>query len=328
MKILSLLFLCASLLLANNLNATQEPPELQEAATLYDSAVKLYDEGKYNGAVPLAKRALEIREKLLPPNDIRVSTSLTSLGKIYVANKDYKLARAVFQRLLDIQEKQFGPENLRLAETLEWLGMLHYQAENSRESEASYKRALAIREKGFGSNHAEVARSLFALAQFYRAERRLQPAVETYTRALTLYGQLGGTDSPDFRQVSEAFSCLGYTHNKPELFKQVHAIWQQFASQEAREPEYGQVLNGRAISLPRPDYPDGARSLRLSGTVVVKVLIDEQGKVIKAEDMCQGPPYLSEASVAAAFKARFTPTKLSGMPVRVNGIIQYNFVHQ
>ncbi len=327
MKILSLLFLCISLLFATNLNATQEPPELQEAATLYDSAVKLYDEGKYNEAVPPAKRALEIREKLLPPNDIRISTSLTLLGKIYAANKDYKPARAVFQHLLDIQEKQFGPENLRLAETLDWLGMLYYQAGNSREAEASYKRALAIREKGFGSSHAEVARSLFALAQFYRAERRLEPAVEDYSRALTLYGQLSGTESPEFKRVSEAFSCLGYTQQKPELFKQVRAIWEQFASREAREPDYSRILNGRAISLPRPDYPDGARALRLGGVIVVKVIIDEEGKVVSAEDMCQGPHYLSEASVAAAFRARFTPTKLSGMPVRVTGIIQYNFVH-
>ena len=68
--------------------------------------------------------------------------------------------------------------------------------------------------------------------------------------------------------------------------------------------------------------------MRLSGIVVVKVTIDEEGKVIKAEDMCQGPHYLSEASVAAAYRARFTPTKLRGTPVKVNGLIQYNFVHQ
>jgi tetratricopeptide (TPR) repeat protein len=286
MKILTLLVLAVPLF-ANSLNATQEPPELQEAATLSDSAATLYDKGKYSEAIPPAKRALEIRAKLLPPNDVRVSTSLTSLGKIYAANRDYKLAREVFQHLLDIQEKQFGPENLRLAETLEWLGMLQFQAENSREAEAAYKRALAIREKGLGSSHAQVARSLFALAEFYRAERRLEPAVENYKRSLTLYGQLGGIESPEFKRVSEGFTCLGYTYQKPELFKEVHAIWAQFAPQEVREPDTFRILNGRAVSLPRPEYPDGARALRLSGIVVVKVLIDETGKVISAEDMCQ-----------------------------------------
>lgn len=37
---------------------------------------------------------------------------------------------------------------------------------------------------------------------------------------------------------------------------------------------------------------------------------------------------LSESSVAAAYKARFTPTKLSGKSVQVYGVIQYNFVRR
>lgn len=81
-----------------------------------------------------------------------------------------------------------------------------------------------------------------------------------------------------------------------------------------------------AISLPKPDYPKEARERYLAGTVVVKVESDETGKVISAKDMCKGPPYLSQSSVASALKARFTPTKLSGMPVKVKGVIQYRFV--
>ena len=65
MKILSLLVL-AGLLLANNFSLSQESPELQEARTLNESAVKLFNQGKYDEAIPPAKRALQIREKLLP----------------------------------------------------------------------------------------------------------------------------------------------------------------------------------------------------------------------------------------------------------------------
>src|SRR6185437_14858168 len=104
---------------------------------------------------------------------------------------------------------------------------------------------------------------------------------------------------------------------KPELFEELHAIWKQYAGPEAAvQPEPGAVLNGRALSLPRPYYPDGARARGLAGLIVVKVTIDESGKVIGAKDMCQGPPYLSESAVGAAWKARFTPTKLHGQPVK------------
>jgi hypothetical protein len=37
---------------------------------------------------------------------------------------------------------------------------------------------------------------------------------------------------------------------------------------------------------------------------------------------------LQAVAVAAARQARFSPTKLSGQPVKVTGVIQYNFVAQ
>src|SRR5687768_7588790 len=104
MKILSPLFL-AALLLVNTFNASQEPAELEEARTLNESAVKLFNQGKYDEALPLAKRALQIREKLLPRNDPQISSSLTNLGEILMARRDYKPAKEIFQRLLQIHEE-------------------------------------------------------------------------------------------------------------------------------------------------------------------------------------------------------------------------------
>jgi outer membrane biosynthesis protein TonB len=40
----------------------------------------------------------------------------------------------------------------------------------------------------------------------------------------------------------------------------------------------GGVLNGRAIVLPQPDYPDYARAAGASGAVKVQVTVDEEGK--------------------------------------------------
>ena len=87
----------------------------------------------------------------------------------------------------------------------------------------------------------------------------------------------------------------------------------------------GGVLNGKAIALPKPEYPAIARAAHASGTVVVQVLIDEEGNVVSAHAV-SGHPLLQSAAVAAAREARFKPTTLSGMPVKVTGVIQYNFV--
>lgn len=94
-----------------------------------------------------------------------------------------------------------------------------------------------------------------------------------------------------------------------------------------RAPISGGVLNGKAISLPKPSYPPIARQAHASGTVTVQVTIDENGNVISAHAV-SGHPLLQAVAVAAARGARFSPTKLSGQPVKVTGIITYNFVAQ
>lgn len=87
----------------------------------------------------------------------------------------------------------------------------------------------------------------------------------------------------------------------------------------------GGVLNGEAKVLPKPVYPQTARMVKASGMVAVQVLIDETGKVISAQAV-SGHSLLRAAAVQAAYQARFTPTYLSHQPVKVSGVITYNFV--
>ncbi|HKO98508.1 MAG TPA: energy transducer TonB [Pyrinomonadaceae bacterium] len=89
----------------------------------------------------------------------------------------------------------------------------------------------------------------------------------------------------------------------------------------------GGNLNGKAISLPLPEYPELAKAAKASGTTTVQVTIDEEGNVISAESV-SGHPLLRAVSVAAAKQAKFSPTKLSGQPVKVTGIVTYTFVAQ
>ncbi len=54
------------------------------------------------------------------------------------------------------------------------------------------------------------------------------------------------------------------------------------------------------------------------------MILDETGKVVAAT-ASSGPAILRDAAVQAALKARFSPTKLSGQPVKVSGMINYKF---
>lgn len=86
----------------------------------------------------------------------------------------------------------------------------------------------------------------------------------------------------------------------------------------------GGILNGEAISLPKPPYPAIAKAAGAEGTVSVQVLIDESGQV-KSASAVSGHPLLRAAAVMAARSAKFNPKQMSGRSVKVSGIINYNF---
>lgn len=87
----------------------------------------------------------------------------------------------------------------------------------------------------------------------------------------------------------------------------------------------GGVLNGKAKSKPEPPYPAIAKAAKAQGAVTVQVVVDEQGRVTTASAM-SGHPLLRQAAVAAARQATFEPTKVAGKPVKVSGVLTYNFV--
>lgn len=96
------------------------------------------------------------------------------------------------------------------------------------------------------------------------------------------------------------------------------------ASPPSKSQITGGVLNGKAIEMPKPKYPEAAKQAGIHGLVRVQVTIDEEGKVIAAE-ATDGPKELREAAVEAAKKARFEPVRLHGARIKINGVLTYKF---
>jgi TonB family protein len=86
----------------------------------------------------------------------------------------------------------------------------------------------------------------------------------------------------------------------------------------------GGVVNSKATNLVKPSYPQAARAVGAKGAVNVQVTIGENGSVISASAV-SGHPLLRPAAEAAARQSKFSPTLLSGQPVKVTGVIVYNF---
>jgi|ERR671926_166403 TonB family protein len=85
------------------------------------------------------------------------------------------------------------------------------------------------------------------------------------------------------------------------------------------------ILQSKTIDESSPAYPHYAKVARVSGKVVVKVEVDEDGRVSKAHAQ-GGFGMLPEAAEKDALETRVTPTWVEGRPVKATGYIMYNYV--
>ncbi len=86
----------------------------------------------------------------------------------------------------------------------------------------------------------------------------------------------------------------------------------------------GGVLQGSAVKRVQPAYPEVAKAARASGTVQVQITVDESGNVTSAEAKT-GHSLLRDAAVGAARQWQFKPTAIEGKPVKVQGVLTFNF---
>jgi TonB family protein len=84
------------------------------------------------------------------------------------------------------------------------------------------------------------------------------------------------------------------------------------------------ILDGIALSRVKAVYPPTARMMGAFGAVRVQVTISESGRVIEAKAI-SGHQSLRSAAVEAAMKWVFKPTTIDGVPIKVQGILNFSF---
>jgi TonB family protein len=91
-----------------------------------------------------------------------------------------------------------------------------------------------------------------------------------------------------------------------------------------RPPAGSEVMPGLAIRRFSPPYPPIAKAARASGTVLVQILISETGEVVNAA-IISGHQLLRGVALQAAHQWKFSPTMLSGRPIKIGGLLRFNF---
>ena len=150
---------------------------------LNQEVMELHRQGKYERAVVVAQKALEVAESNVGSDHPDVATSLNNLALLYQAQGEYANAEPLLKRSLAILKKALGPDHPDVALSLNNLAALYKTQGEYAKAEPLYKRSLAIQKKALGPDHPDVATALENLAALYRATNQDKEALELDKRA-------------------------------------------------------------------------------------------------------------------------------------------------
>ncbi|HEX8736282.1 MAG TPA: TonB family protein [Pyrinomonadaceae bacterium] len=301
--------------------------------------ITLFQQKKYDEALAPAQKAVALTEQVFGKSSLEMARALRNLGFIQNARNDTRAAEAALEAAADIYKKipDLDKQNgSTFAEMLETLGFIKFQKRVDL-AESTYETALAWREKSDGVDSIKTARSLSALANISYWKKEYKKSTRLFQRVLDILIKNKANRTEEATLVYYRTECAfrkAEMQDELEPFKQKYAAEINLKTKDNSTKTGGDsaaqiiekgVVNGRAVSLPKPAYPVEAKRLGAEGTVQVQVIIDEQGNVIYACAVKSDHFALNEASEIAASQAKFAPTILDGKPVRVLGTLTYNF---
>jgi CHAT domain-containing protein/Tfp pilus assembly protein PilF len=211
--------------------ATENDRALYQAHKLYDENRKLRRVGKYDEALRLVERVLEIRERILGPDHRGVAAAINDLAILYYYKGDYARAELLHRRTLGIRKKALGPGHPDVAASLNGLANLYWHKGDYVKAEPLHQHALRIREKALGPGHPSVGISLNNLAILYHDAGDYAKAEKLLRRALGIKEKALG---PEHTSVAESVNNLGRLYQErgenaqaEPLHQRALAIWEK-----------------------------------------------------------------------------------------------------
>jgi tetratricopeptide (TPR) repeat protein len=269
-------------LLAAPAGAANSP--LEEAAALNQEAIKLHEAGRYQEALPLAQRALEIREKILGPEHPDTITSLNNLAYLYKITGAYAQALPLYQRALQIREKTLGPEHPEVGTSLNNLAMLYEAMGAYEQALPLLHRALQVIEKSRGPEHSFTGQSYFNLAALYQTLGDYEKALPLFQRALMIIEKVHGPEHPvtatSLGHLAGFYELMGLYEKALPLYQRALAI---------REKVQG------------PEHPDTAASLSDLAPLFFSMARNKQARLLlqralKIREKALGPEHPDTAA--------------------------------
>jgi tetratricopeptide (TPR) repeat protein len=259
--------------------------------------------------------------------DKRLSLAL-NIAEIQVKREKKNEAREIFDKNLTLAGDVYTETSVDFDNYLTSLIKLSNNEVSNEKFEQYALKRVQVKKNIFGIESYEAVYELARMAEFYRRLKEFEKAELYYSEAIAVSDKMVSNEKiQKLAIVSQYRAYLLERYGKKEGRRKddefVKNRTQIYTTSDNR-----QILNGRAIKLHRPVISEmlsqAVWDFKANGKVEVSITIGEDGKVIDAK-VISGHQLLREPSERAAKLSTFLPTYIDKKPVKVTGVIVYNF---
>ncbi len=172
--------------------------DTQTLLELNKKFVELFQQGKYEEAIPYAEKTFARAKKELGEDHPDYSTNLENLGWVYLTAGYYAKAEPAYTELIKIKRRLLGNEHPDYATMVNNLGILYSYMGNYIKAEPLYVEALAVRKKALGETHPDYATSLDNLGVLYASINEFEKAEALYNQAMEIRKKVLGETDDDY----------------------------------------------------------------------------------------------------------------------------------
>jgi tetratricopeptide (TPR) repeat protein len=216
---------------------------------------QLIEQGRYQEAIPIAERAVEVAKRVRGPEHPETAEALSNLGLVFEKIGDDAKAEPLYKEALRILEKT--PEHPRTARSLNKLGSLYRGVHEYAKAEPLFQEALRVRQKVLGPEHPGTAQSLNNLGELYEAMDEYAKAEPPLQEALRVRQKVLGRENPLMAQslnnLARLYRTMGEYAKAEPLFQEALRVRQKVLGPE--NPLTAQSLNNLAwLYQPMGEY--------------------------------------------------------------------------
>ena len=179
------------------------------AVSLNNLGAILRAQDRLDEAEVCLREALDIRIRLLGPEDLEVAQTLNNLASLENSRRDLPAAAELLQRSLDIRRRVLGDEHPLIAQSMSNLAIVYHRSGDYERAAPLYVKAIELQRRTLGDDHPDLASVLFAYGMLHRATGD-NPAAEPLLREVADI-QRGFMDATDTRLIGtqlELALCL------------------------------------------------------------------------------------------------------------------------